>query len=61
VLATCEEFGIGFIPFTPVGAGFLTGKITVQGARLPAPSRSRFRRIGTRYPFGKKLFSVDRF
>src|SRR5436190_886266 len=27
VLATCEEFGIGFIPFSPLGAGFLTGKI----------------------------------
>ncbi len=27
VLATCEELGIGFIPFSPLGAGFLTGKI----------------------------------
>ena len=27
VLATCEELGIGFVPFTPLGAGFLTGKI----------------------------------
>jgi len=28
VLALCEELGIGFVPFTPLGAGFLTGKIT---------------------------------
>jgi aryl-alcohol dehydrogenase-like predicted oxidoreductase len=27
VLATCEELAIGFVPFTPLGAGFLTGKI----------------------------------
>lgn len=27
VLSTCEELGIGFVPFTPLGAGFLTGKI----------------------------------
>jgi aryl-alcohol dehydrogenase-like predicted oxidoreductase len=27
VLATCKELGIGFVPWSPVGAGFLTGKI----------------------------------
>jgi aryl-alcohol dehydrogenase-like predicted oxidoreductase len=27
VLATCAELGIGFVPWAPVGAGFLTGKI----------------------------------
>jgi aryl-alcohol dehydrogenase-like predicted oxidoreductase len=27
VLATCEKLGIGFVPFSPLGAGFLTGKI----------------------------------
>ena len=27
VLATCEELGIGFVPFSPLGKGFLTGKI----------------------------------
>jgi len=26
VLDTCEELGIGFVPWSPVGAGFLTGK-----------------------------------
>jgi len=26
VLHTCEELGIGFVPWSPVGAGFLTGK-----------------------------------
>ncbi|HEX3766414.1 MAG TPA: aldo/keto reductase [Kofleriaceae bacterium] len=27
VLPTCEALGIGFVPFSPLGAGFLTGKI----------------------------------
>jgi aryl-alcohol dehydrogenase-like predicted oxidoreductase len=27
VLSTCEELGIGFVPFSPLGAGFPTGKI----------------------------------
>jgi aryl-alcohol dehydrogenase-like predicted oxidoreductase len=27
VLPTLEEFGIGFVPFSPLGKGFLTGKI----------------------------------
>lgn len=26
-LPLCEELGIGFVPFSPLGAGFLTGKI----------------------------------
>ena len=27
VLSTCESLGIGFVPFSPLGAGFLSGKI----------------------------------
>jgi aryl-alcohol dehydrogenase-like predicted oxidoreductase len=27
ILPTLEEFGIGFVPFSPLGKGFLTGKI----------------------------------
>ena len=30
VLATCEELGIGFVPFSPLGAGFLTGTIDTR-------------------------------
>ena len=30
VLATCEALGIGFVPFSPLGAGFLTGKIDTR-------------------------------
>lgn len=27
VLATCRELGVGFVPFSPLGRGFLTGKV----------------------------------
>ena len=27
ILPLCQEFGIGFVPFSPLGKGFLTGKI----------------------------------
>ncbi len=41
VLATCEELGIGFVPFSPLGAGFLTGKIDAKTAFHPTDFRSR--------------------
>ena len=28
VLATCKELGIGLVPYSPLGRGYLTGKIT---------------------------------
>jgi aryl-alcohol dehydrogenase-like predicted oxidoreductase len=30
VLPVCEELGIGFVPFSPLGKGFLTGQIDDQ-------------------------------
>ena len=27
VLPTCEELGVGFVPYSPLGKGFLTGKV----------------------------------
>ena len=30
VLPTLEELGIGFVPFSPLGKGFLTGKISAE-------------------------------
>lgn len=32
ILPTLEELGIGFVPFSPLGRGFLTGKIDAQTA-----------------------------
>jgi aryl-alcohol dehydrogenase-like predicted oxidoreductase len=33
ILSTCDELGIGFVPYSPLGRGFLTGAIT-SGAQL---------------------------
>jgi aryl-alcohol dehydrogenase-like predicted oxidoreductase len=41
VLATCEELGIGFVPFSPLGSGFLTGKIDVSTQLDAADFRNR--------------------
>ncbi|WP_263264559.1 aldo/keto reductase [Pseudomonas sp. RIT-PI-S] len=30
ILPTCEALGIGFVPFSPLGRGFLTGKLKVE-------------------------------
>ena len=30
VLAACEELGIGFVPYSPLGKGFLTGTLTAS-------------------------------
>ena len=35
VLSTCRELGIGFVPFSPLGRGFLTGRFQAL-ADLPA-------------------------
>lgn len=45
VLATCEELGIGFVPFSPLGAGFLTGKIDTTTQFDPGD----FRNISPRF------------
>jgi aryl-alcohol dehydrogenase-like predicted oxidoreductase len=40
VLAACEELGIGFVSFSPLGAGFLTGKIDPTTTFGPSDFRS---------------------
>ena len=40
VLATCETLGIGFIAFSPLGVGFLTGKIDTTTQLDPKDFRS---------------------
>lgn len=40
VLPTCRELGIGIVPFSPLGRGFLTGAIT-STADLPADDLRR--------------------
>src|SRR5215213_112884 len=45
VLAACEELGIGFVPFSPLGRGFLTGKIDANTTF----DKSDFRNIVPRF------------
>jgi aryl-alcohol dehydrogenase-like predicted oxidoreductase len=45
VLEACEELGIGFVSFSPLGAGFLTGKIDEKTTFDP----SDFRNISPRF------------
>ncbi len=45
VLPTLEELGIGFVPFSPLGKGFLTGKIS-EGTKF---DKGDFRNIVPRF------------
>jgi aryl-alcohol dehydrogenase-like predicted oxidoreductase len=44
VLPTCEELGIGFVPFSPLGRGYLTGKIDEHTTFASVDIRSRLPR-----------------
>jgi aryl-alcohol dehydrogenase-like predicted oxidoreductase len=41
VLATCEELGIGLVPYSPLGRGYLTGKIDENTTYDTTDIRSR--------------------
>jgi aryl-alcohol dehydrogenase-like predicted oxidoreductase len=45
VLPACEELGIGFVPFSPLGKGFLTGKIDENTTFAENDIRSRIPRF----------------
>jgi aryl-alcohol dehydrogenase-like predicted oxidoreductase len=45
VIPTCRELGIGFVPFSPLGRGFLTGTVTTMEG-MPADD---FRRMLPRF------------
>lgn len=58
ILPVCRELGIGFVPYSPLGRGFLTGSITSLND-LPADD---WRRNDPRYQgknFGANLKIVD--
>ena len=61
VLPICRELGIGFVPFSPLGRGFLTGTVTDDGSsrrfpRAPAslPRRASGEEPGARGPSGDR-------
>jgi aryl-alcohol dehydrogenase-like predicted oxidoreductase len=41
VLATCEELGIGLVPYSPLGRGYLTGKVDERTTFAENDIRSR--------------------
>lgn len=58
-LATCRKLGIGFVPYSPLGRGFLTGAIT----RPEQFAEDDYRRHSPRFQgdnFGKNLALVDK-
>lgn len=58
ILPVCRELGIGFVPYSPLGRGFLTGQIRSRDD-LPADD---WRRNDPRYSeehFGANLLVVD--
>jgi aryl-alcohol dehydrogenase-like predicted oxidoreductase len=47
VLATCEELGIGFVPYSPLGRGFLTGTIDETTTFAESDSRNGYPRFSS--------------
>lgn len=45
LIPTLEELGIGFVPFSPLGAGFLTGKIDATTKFDPSDFRNMVSRL----------------
>jgi aryl-alcohol dehydrogenase-like predicted oxidoreductase len=45
VLPTCEELGVGFVPWSPLGQGFLTGKVSTDQTFEGSDIRSQFPRF----------------
>ncbi|TIQ77150.1 MAG: aldo/keto reductase, partial [Mesorhizobium sp.] len=45
VLPTCEELGIGFVPWSPLGMGYLTGTVTPMVVHGPADLRTNLPRF----------------
>jgi aryl-alcohol dehydrogenase-like predicted oxidoreductase len=45
VLPVCDELGIGFVPFSPLGKGFFTGTVTPSATFAPGEIRARVPRF----------------
>ena len=45
IIPLCEELGIGLVPYSPLGKGFLTGKITEDTAFTPGDVRTTIPRF----------------
>lgn len=58
VLASCEELGVGFVPWSPLGQGFLTGTVAPNASFEKSDVRSWFPRF-TREAMQRNQVLVD--
>ncbi len=56
ILPTLEELGIGFVPFSPLGKGYLTGKIDEQTAFDPSDFRNTVPRFSAENRLANRAF-----
>lgn len=53
VLPACAAFGIGFVPFGPLGKGFLTGTVDASPSFSDGDVRTTIPRFTVEYPRGE--------
>jgi aryl-alcohol dehydrogenase-like predicted oxidoreductase len=58
VVPLCRELGIGIVPFSPLGRGFLTGRITSRDDLAPVDARRGYARFSDD-AFDANLAAVD--
>jgi aryl-alcohol dehydrogenase-like predicted oxidoreductase len=56
VLPTCEELGIGFVPYSPLGKGFLTGEVDESTSFDSSDIRSRIPRFTPEARIANRVF-----
>jgi aryl-alcohol dehydrogenase-like predicted oxidoreductase len=56
ILDLCQELGIGFVAYSPLGRGFLTGTVTGRDASRAGDARLRMPRmpVATSYPTSRR-------
>ena len=64
VLPTCEELGIGLVPYSPLGRGYLTGKVDenyhLRQLRYPQPQSPLYARSDQSKPGRDRFARADR-
>lgn len=56
VVPTCAELGVGFVPYSPLGRGFLTGTLTKES--VADDFRSRTARMGEGWEANQRALAV---
>lgn len=56
VVPTCAELGVGFVPYSPLGRGFLTGTLTRQ--QIATDFRGRTERMGAGWDANQQVVAT---